>query len=405
MKKYIIYYLILAPVIDYSYGMKYLYGADIVLYPNRIYKFIPIIIFLILLFKEPDKLLLWKYPFLVLVAALISFLVGLYYYPFEAFDTYVRLFSSLVFLFLAGKYITDEDIHKLINFMIIITIIPITISYLQFFAYVPYTDYDYIGGISLGRVSGGYEKQVSMLAYLIYTFPFAIYSFVQESKVIRKVGYSIYIILCFGVVLLSTHRVSIFVFTGIVLYMLYRYSRILFASILSLIAAIIIIFRDFLTDVFVISSGIQNFGSDIGRGRIGMWSDYIHHFFQSGWPTLLIGKGTPVLDISKGEFLPYLWDEPHSDIVRILYEYGFIGMVLFFMMLAVAIRRSVLYRRLRNSYKEKIIGDIGIIAGFSLMCYSISIEPSRYPSFWWYYSVVISYILVQTYNQQRELVT
>src|SRR4030042_1383918 len=116
-----------------------------------------------------------------------------------------------------------------------------------------------------------------MMAYLIYTFPFALYSMIHENRVFRKTGYFIYIILCFGVVLLSTHRISIFIFTGIMLYMLYKYSKILFASFVTLNAAIIVIYREFLTDVFVISSGIQNFGSDIGRGRIGMWTDYLHH--------------------------------------------------------------------------------------------------------------------------------
>jgi hypothetical protein len=241
-----------------------------------------------------------------------------------------------------------------------------------------------------------------MMAYFIYTFPFALYSFTHESRVVRKAGYLAYVILCFGVILLSTHRISIVIFTVITLYMLFKYSKKFFISFALVIGAVIFTYRQFLLDVFLISSGIQKSGYNIGRGRIGMWSDYAHNFFQAGLPTLLIGKGTPVLDTSKGEFVPYLWNEPHSDIVRILYEYGFIGMGLFFTMLAVAILKSVGYRRGRTGYNEKIIGDIGIIIGISLFVYSISIEPSRFPSFWWYYSVVISYILVQSNKPSPE---
>lgn len=401
MKKYVVYYLMLAPIVDYSYRMKYPYGADMELSLNRIYKFIPIVIFLIFLFRKPKDLVLWKYPFWILAAALISCLVGSYSYPFDAFDTYVRLFSSMALIFLAGKYISDQDIRRLFHFLLIVTIIPIIVSILQVSGFLPYTDFDFIGGISLGRVSGGYEKQVSMMAYFLYTFPFALYSFAHEERVFRKLGYSIYIILCFGVILLSTHRISIFIFTGITLYMTYKYSRKLFVSFVLVIAAIIVAFREFLTDVFLVSSGLQNLGSDIGRGRIGMWSDYLHHFFRESLPTLLIGKGTPVFDTSKGEFVPYLWNEPHSDIVRILYEYGFVGLTLFFAMLAVAIGKSASYRRANGSDSERFIGDIGVVIGFALLGYSISIEPSRFPSFWWYYSVVISYILVQTFRRKQ----
>jgi O-antigen ligase len=149
-------------------------------------------------------------------------------------------------------------------------------------------------------------------------------------------------------------------------------------------------------EFFVLSVGFGR--GDWGyilRGKFGFWYDYLHTLFSSGYLSILFGKGHPVLDSRSSGYLPYLFNEPHSDFVRILYQYGLLGFSLFVAFFSIIIKSSIVFRKNSTTLNEKLLGDMGIIMGIALMLYAITIEPMRYPVFWWYYSAIASYILVQ----------
>jgi len=393
MRKIIIFFLIFSPILDYTYRFRFLSLGGFEFSPNRIFKFIPIMLSLFFLLVKRRNVFLWKYAFFLLSFSFMSTFLGIFSFPSETLDVYIRFLSSFVFIFLSGKLLNEKDLVFILKMLTCLTLIPITISYLQFFQIMPYTDFDYMGGIQIGRVSGGYEKQVAMFSYLIYCFSFALFYFFNTKRTFIKLLSVIYIISVLGVVVLSTHRVSMIVFIIIFSYFTYRYSKKYLIA--TAIFSCIFIFQhiDLLKLVFIESAGMETEGGAL-RGRIGFWQDYIYNLVNSGVVSLLIGKGHSVLDTLKTQYLPFLWNEPHSDIIRIIYQYGFIGFLLYTYILSIAVIRSVRFRKLASSIQTKLIGDIGIIIGLSLFLYSITLEPTRYPSFWWYYSAIVSYILV-----------
>jgi len=393
MSKIIMFFLISSPLVDYAYKIKFLslWGFD--LSPNRIFKFIPIVIFLLCLSLERKNVFIWKYPFFLLIFSSISLFLGILSFPSESLDVYIRFISSFIFIFLSGKLLNDEDIILTLKIVTILTLIPITISYLQFLQVIPYTDFDYISGIQVGRVSGGYEKQVAMMSYLFYSFSFVLFYFFNSGRALIKFFCVIYIISVLGVVVLSTHRASIIVFTIILTYFAYRYNK-RYLIALIVIFSIFILQNNELLKMFFINNIDIGTGDWTFRGRTGFWQDYIYNLINSGIISIIIGKGHSVLDTLNAQHLPFLWDEPHSDIIRIIYQYGFVGFLLFFYILGISIYKSFRFRNITFTIQQRLISDIGIIIGFSLLMYSITIEPTRYPAFWWYYSAIISYILV-----------
>ncbi|MFX0133940.1 MAG: O-antigen ligase family protein [Candidatus Hodarchaeota archaeon] len=393
MKKIILFFLIFAPLIDFTYLSRFTAGP-FVISPNRIFKVLPIVFFVFYYFMSSRKVFIWKYMFYFMVFSLLSTIIGLMPFFYQTVDMYIRLLSSFIFIFWAGKIVQEDDIYSLLKYLTLITLVPITLAYLQFLGYVPYTDFDTIFGTDIGRVSGGYEKQVALMSYLIYGFSFSFFSILNFPGIMKKVFYIVFCILCLGVVVLSSHRASMLIFAVIIFYFLFMYSKKLF--VFTGFVFIIIILNNFslLKEVFVISAGIRYGVSSIFRGRFGFWLDYMNRLIGSGIIAVLFGKGNSVLDTNFAQHLPYLWNEPHGDYMRILYQYGVTGFILYLIVFVMMIMKSILYKCHAGNIKEKLIGDMGIIIGLSLLLFSVTIEPTRYPSFWWVYSVIFSFILV-----------
>jgi O-antigen ligase len=402
MRYTIILFLILAPVIDFTYKLRFPLTGSLELSPNRILKALPLLFVALLIVHRPSRSFLWKKGIWLLYFALLSMILGFFTYPEQAIEGFVRFASAFIFIFIAGKILLEKDIVFIGKSIMFITIIPIVISYLQFLGIVPFTDFDYIAGLSIGRVSGGYEKQVAMMSYLIYGFSIAMFYLVTTGKLFEKSCYLFYVIISLGVVALSTHRASIIIFIIILFYFLYTYAR-KYMFIIPMISVFFIIkYFDFLKELFVFSAGIGR--GDIGlilRGKVGFWSDYLNNFASSGILNLIFGKGHSVLDTRSATYLPFLFDEPHSDYVRILYQFGIVGFVLFVTVLSCLVKRSYNFRRKAVDSNAKLIGDLGIVIGVVLVLYSITIEPTRYPSYWWFYSTIASFILVHGGNHSE----
>jgi len=400
MRRIIILFLILSPLIDYTYKLKFASIGSLEISLNRIFKFVPLIILIYALPLIREKLFLWKWLFLLLVISTLSFINGAISFLYETTDVYIRFLSSFVFIILAGKVLDKQDILTIFKFLFLLTLIPIIVSYLQFLGIVPYTDFDTIGGLQIGRVSGGYEKQVATVAYLMYGLSFASFQFFNVNTISKKLIFFVYIILLFGSIVLSTHRASLLIFMVIFFYFVFRYWK---KNILNFVATcvvtmgiVFIIIKNFAwLNILYSSSIISESGSEylLIRGRVGFWSDYTSNLFHSGIYYLFFGKGHAVLD-TYSQYLPLMFNEPHSDFIRVLHQYGIIGFSIFLFIIFIMIKRSLIFRNYAHTIHDKMIGDMGIIIGISLLLYSITIEPTRYPSFWWYYSVIISYILV-----------
>ncbi|MGC9000839.1 hypothetical protein [Caldisericum sp.] len=399
MRKLIILFLIIAPLVDYSYSLKFILGS-FEISPNRIFKFLPLIILVYSLPLIRQKLFLWKWLFLLFGLSTLGWINGLISFPYDATDSYIRFLSSFVFVILAGKILDKQDLLTIFKFLFLITLIPIMLSYLQFSGIIPYTDFDTIGGLQIGRVSGGYEKQVAMVSYLIGGFSFALFQFFNVNALSKKFIFLFYIILVFGVIILSTHRASLLVFIIIFFYFIFKYwKRNTVNFLVSCLLIAFVVFAilnnfDKLKLLYATSLSLEIGSGSLLRGRTGFWLDYINNLFYSGVYYVFIGKGHSVLDVYSGQYLPLMFNEPHSDLIRILHLYGIIGLFVFLFIIFTMIKISLIFRKYANTIPDRFIGDMGIVIGISLFLYSITIEPTRYPSFWWYYSVIISYILV-----------
>jgi hypothetical protein len=407
MKKFLFFLLVLAPLVDYLYKIKFIEIAGLQLSPNKIYKLIPIFLLIFLLFLSPRKLFLWRFYILLLIITFLSVVINFGNHFSETLDVWFRFISSFIFIVLCGKIFNIYDIKKIFKALTFISILPILISFLQFFEVVPYSYFDYIEGNLVGRVSGGYLSPVAMVSYLIYTFAYIVSIFLTTRKLFLKLISFIYLLLIYLTILLTYHRASLLIFVLIFLILLYSGKKSKQGLIFLLVFCfMIIIFNlEFILKLYIPSFSVSEVGVEgLLRGRMGVWITYLSEFINSDILHILFGRSNAVIS---SNLLPYFFpedffNEPHNDLVRLIYQYGIVGFIFYFTIFVKFFQSISEFLKKSRNKDERTLGNIAFAIGVSLILYSITIEPSRYPSFFWYYSTIMSYILVRV-NKNDEL--
>ena len=135
------------------------------------------------------------------------------------------------------------------------------------------------------------------------------------------------------------------------------------------------------------SLGIDDLSApEFMRGRGLNWYLFLNSLFSSHPVYWFVGKGGSVPTGWEDLFGSLSANEPHSDYIRLLHDYGFIGLSLYLWILVRFLNAARALRR-HSSWLKMALGNSLIVATFGVLFLSLTSEPSRYPS-------AISYLFV-----------
>lgn len=271
-----------------------------------------------------------------------------------------------------------------------IMIIPIYNSYMQYVGKIPFDEFDAVNGEVWGRMSGGYQKPMNLVAFGVPLFLSGFY--LWKVRQLKFIGIAIIVAILIGVFMIG-HRTSLIAYVVIfvssffmrttekIIYTYYHYFLNFFVPILAFI-----FFRFMLSTV-----GLW----DKLRGRVPIWELHSWQFFDQGLIDILIGTQKVILEPKYQDPSVYLIAEAHNNSFRTMIVFGLIGFFLY----CIVMRKIVLHIQKRQYQMQLKFIVFSCFTYFIL--YTITNEPLYYGSVLW--PILIWIFLVQSLPSKLKL--
>lgn len=299
---------------------------------------------------------------------------------FSDIADWLRIFSSITFFFAVAPFITVESFMKYARVFVIVTTVPILMTFLQIMNIIPYQYYDWVNQVHVARATGGYIQPAVLTRFLVFGLLYTLFLMNASSVKARK-WYFLYIAVNLIAVFFTYHRTSYLLSIVIIfLYMCFYYRGNLDRILPKLIAVVVvcvagITILSYLGLIQLDSSGFEKllgFDNIIRvsdgnaklhlRGRGNIATQYLGELF-SGYECIL-GFGKDLNNIT-GTVL----EDADMDIIRILWAYGIIGYIIYLVILFDMIKTVFINTRgYQNDFINiaKIGLVIFIIFGFTM---------------------------------------
>jgi O-antigen ligase len=295
------------------------------------------------------------------------------------FETLFRFFIAVLpFAFI--DYFYQESLSpKLIKWFWIVYClaftVPVYYSYLQYAGKMPYYDFDVRNGVYGGRISGGYNKPMNLIAYLFPIYLLGFYFVLVRGK--KVLGYII-ILLTYLFLIVVGHRTALISYLVVLLSSFVRKSTIkliynYYRSLLNFAVGVCVFVGFYFFNYF--------FGLTDGlRGRITTWEAHAETFFESGLVDIIFGKqqillGSKYRTEEYSQMLSPI--EAHNNTFRTIIFFGIVGYLLY----------SLFMRRLVLTVYRSTPSGAFLFLRFScftfLVLYMITNEPLYYGSIFW----------------------
>jgi O-Antigen ligase len=297
-----------------------------------------------------------------------------------ALNELIRLYSGVAFFFVAG-----EALRKQVNFdrfalaLVAVVSIPVLLAFMQVAGLLPFDYWDWIAGHQVGRASGTYNMPLGLIYFLIYTIPFSLYLLERGGGWVLRISVAASL-LALG---FTYHRTAyIAVAVQLVVWLLLKKK---FVPALGLLAAgclAVVLYSGAIRVLYepltnAVKGEVDVSSEDFLRGRGIIWVTFLSDYLEGGPVHWLIGRGGSVLGSS------FMLDEvgendPHNDFVRLLHDYGILGVLLYLLLL---VRLAVTgWKALSGEPFLNAIARLFIVSLIAVLILSFTGEPTRYPS-------------------------
>lgn len=320
-------------------------------------------------------------------------------------DNLLRLLSSMSFILVVAPNINEKHLEKFLYLFIIFTLIPIIISFMQVSGLVPFTYWDYINGERVFRASGGYRQPSVLTRFAVFGLIYSLYFLSRYKKTIgkfKKYFFYMYIILNFVALLFSYHRTGYFMSLIVVLiWFVFDNKKNLFKMINKLLIITIGLTVGFiilyslglftidiegfqrllsLDNIYVINNG--NFEL-ILRGRGRLIDTVVESFRLNPWYSIIFGNGVNINNTT-GLSL----EVADMDLLRILWNYGIIGTILWLSQMLWFINILIKSRK----YLDPYIFRVGLVILVTYVIFGLTIETSVTPNFMYHVYLVLGFL-------------
>ena len=305
----------------------------------------------------------------------------------------LRLLAGVAFFYTAGPVLAEpRQFDRFAKGLLLVCVVPIVLSFLQLAGLLSYSYWDWVDGVRIGRISGGYETPLSLVYLFVFLFPLALYVANKRSQtpLVRQSAWLL--ITCMSAVLAFTyHRVGYVTIASELFIWLYlggrRKSMLAF---LSVIAVIAILSFNSLKVLYApeqtVGTNTNSFSGQFLRGRGMQWFLYMDSYASSGpfhWVMGLGGSVIPSVLYEDPTDNPLSPNEPHDDYIRILHAYGLVGLSLYLSILVAFWRRAIRLLQSGNLFARDLARImLPVLVGVIIL--SVTTEPMRYPTEIWY---------------------
>jgi hypothetical protein len=378
---WIIFFLVAKPIIDLTWRWEFIRFSEQRINVQAIVG-VCIIVFTCLRVWHLRKSDFHSGPILAML--LLATLSVIYSPSSWGFNELIRLYSSITVFFIAGQALARQaDFDRFAAAFVTVVSIPVVLAILQAANIIAFDYWDVVDGKPNGRASGTYDTPLNLIYFLIYTIPLTLYllerrkswpllvslgaSLLALAFTFHRTAYiAIAVELLLWLVLKRKYKLALGIcatgFVGVVLYA--GAFRTLYAP---------------LTDA--VEGNVDVSGDEFLRGRGLIWATFLADYAQGNPIHWLIGRGGSVLNGNL--FLDEMGEnDPHNDFVRLLHDYGAIGVIAYFVVLWRLVARA---RRFKGSSPFlDAIARMFLVSLVAMLILSFTHEPMRYPSAVWY---------------------
>lgn len=305
----------------------------------------------------------------------------------------LRFVLSLLPLLLTTQLIggiKEVDLNLPALFFALGVAVTIVLAFMQLAGVLEYRDFDYVDGVQVGRISGGYEKPVifTVVLFPVYLLAVSLYSS-------RRILALVAITAILGIVYLSGLRTALVVYMFLTAMLMMKLDLFVITRYFLKILGPTLLAVFLVTLLWVVGELLP--GAGLLRGRLGMWIAHANEFYGAGGLRVLFGSGNTFLDpATLTLFDVYHANEVHNDFIRILVYCGLAGSAVFSFL--IFRHFDVTKRLLKISSEDRNLLTFPIIF---LLLYMVTNEPSFYPSFFWL--LVMSTLLILEMKRRRLL--
>lgn len=270
----------------------------------------------------------------------------------------------------------------------VLLVIPLYNSYLQYSGKMLFSEFDYIEDEIIGRISGGYQKPMNLIAIILPVYLLGYYQWKVKGRMV--IGLFIVVVILVGIYVIG-HRTSLIGFLAIfisslfmkvsrsLIYTYYRYFLNFFIPVLAFIS-----FRIMFSTV-----GLW----DKLRGRVPIWELHAWQFFDQGPFKIIFGSQKVLIGEDYRDPSVVLIEEAHNDSFRTILVFGLAGFFLY----CVFMRKIVMHIK-KGNYSSGF--EFVLLSCFTyFIFYTVTNEPLYYGSVLW--PILIWIFLAQSMSPKR----
>ena len=332
-------------------------------------------------------------------------------------DEFLRLYGSPLVLFVGVFFLKKKgDAEKLLMVMAMAGTIPL----LSAIFHLLDGQMDRVILHEEPRLLGGY-KNLRSAGLMSFVFSALRAFWVNNAKNwTMRIFFIVYFVVAVTYLFLTKTRATLIIFgvtIGIFYILTKRYTPVLSAIGLGFL---IIIFnvgniQDRFADFFLLWEYTQERNVDVqalakvGSGRYGLWTNSFSEFLKGGYGDLLLGWGYGYHYIfTRANYSPFSlvmggYVDVHNDFLRVLYEVGPFGVILFHGMMFMVVWYGLKLIKISKDPTHRDIGAMGIAVSFGFFTNQLLSNGinSRVTPAWGYWCFALAiFILLREYEEE-----
>lgn len=329
------------------------------------------------------------------------------------FGVVLRYLSALSFYIVVVPNLNDSSLDKIVKAFLIITIIPITLTYMQKFGIIKYTYWDYADNQYIYRGSGGYFQPSVLTRFCCFGFLYALY-FLEKNKTNKGIKSVLYMYIAYniGAVLLSYHRTGyLLIMLNLIVWLYLKNKKNILKNVKNIFFGLTFFLLIFicLYRMNIVNIKISTFKSLISteniiksengnttlvlRGRGQLLKKLFEGFEKNPVSNTIFGNG-----VVRNKITGIEMKVADMDVIRIIWNYGFVGLFIWIIHILCIVHSMKVYKR----DKKNILYRLSICIILNYIIWGFTCEVIGTPNIMYHLYAICGYAYFKKINEKKK---